>query len=64
LPALIQRGFATAFVLMVVVVVLFAIARFLGGHPPGHLSRRQARRVERRSRRDLERFNARLKEAI
>ena len=60
--ALVERGFATAFVLMVVVLVLFAIARFLGGHPAGHLSTRQTRRAANRSRRDLERFNARVGE--
>lgn len=60
--ALIARGFATAFVLMILVVVLFAVARFLGGRPAGHLSKRQAQRAARQSRRDLERFNARLGE--
>ncbi|MBV8690718.1 MAG: phosphate ABC transporter permease PstA [Actinobacteria bacterium] len=57
--ALIQRGFATAFVLMLVVLVLFAFARFLGGRPAGHLSKRQARRVANRSLRDAQRFRAR-----
>jgi phosphate transport system permease protein len=61
--ALIRRGFATAFVLMGVVLVLFAIARFLGGRPPGYLTKRQARRVAHRSARDAERFEARLREA-
>jgi phosphate transport system permease protein len=47
---------------MILVLGLFALARVIGGHPAGHLSKRQARRAEHRSRRDLERFNARLKE--
>jgi phosphate transport system permease protein len=57
--ALIQRGFATAFVLMVLVLGLFIAARAIGGHPAGHLSARRARRVARRSARDLTRFDAR-----
>lgn len=56
--ALIARGFATAAVLMVVVLVLFALARFLGGHPAGHLGKRQARRVAVRSARDVARFDS------
>lgn len=54
-----QRGFATAAVLMLVVLILFAIARVLGGRQPGHLSKRQASRVRTRSRKDAERFEAR-----
>ena len=56
-PALIARGFATAAVLMVLVLVLFTIARILGGRPPGHVSKRQRRRNERRSARDLSRID-------
>lgn len=56
-PALIARGFATAAVLMVVVLFLFTIARILGGRPPGHVSKRQRRRNERRSKRDLTRID-------
>lgn len=55
-PALVARGFATAAVLMVVVLVLFAAARVLGGHPAGHVTRRQARRLAARSARDVARF--------
>ena len=40
-PALIARGFATAAVLMVLVLVLFAVARLIGGRPAGQLSSRQ-----------------------
>ena len=57
-PAVVARGFATAAVLMVLVLVLFTLARILGGHPPGHLSKRQAKRAEARSLRDLNRIEA------
>lgn len=58
-PALIARGFATAAVLMVLVLALFTVARFLGGRPAGHVSRRQRHRLANRSRKDLERFESR-----
>jgi phosphate transport system permease protein len=55
-PALVARGFATAAVLMVLVLVLFALARILGGRQAGQLGKRQARRLRARSARDLARF--------
>ena len=55
-PALIARGFATAAVLMVLVLVLFAVARLIGGRPAGQLSSRQRKRAESRSLRDLKRI--------
>ncbi|MEU6220420.1 phosphate ABC transporter permease PstA [Streptomyces sp. NPDC047022] len=55
-PTMIARGFGAAAVLMALVLVLFAIARVIGGRGPGHLGRRQARRAARASRRDTERF--------
>jgi phosphate transport system permease protein len=54
----IARGFGAATVLMVIVLLLFAAARLVGGRTPGELSRRQARRRERRSARDLARFDS------
>lgn len=57
-PAQIARGFATAAVLMVLVLVLFTLARVLGGRPVGRLSKRQARRAEARSLRDLARIDS------
>lgn len=57
-PALVARGFATAAVLMVVVLALFIVARILGGRGPGHVSKRQARRIATRSARDAARFDA------
>lgn len=58
-PALIARGFATAAVLMVVVLVLFCLARLVGGRPAGTITRRQADRAARRSARDAGRFESR-----
>ncbi len=63
-PELVARGFATAAVLMVLVLVLFAGARVLGGHPAGHLSARQAARTRARSARDVGRFNGREQEMV
>ena len=56
-PNLVARGFATAAVLMVLVLVLFTIARILGGRPAGRLSKRGAKRTMARSRDDLQRFD-------
>ena len=58
-PTLVARGFATAAVLMILVLLLFSLARFLGGRPAGRLSKGQARRNAARSARDLERFEGR-----
>ena len=57
-PTLIARGFATAAVLMILVLILFSIARVLGGRPAGHMSKRQAKRSERVSANDLQRIVA------
>lgn len=56
-PAMVARGFATAAVLMVLVLALFTLARLFGGRPVGHISARQARRVAIRSARDAARFD-------
>ncbi|HEX9032255.1 MAG TPA: ABC transporter permease subunit [Streptosporangiaceae bacterium] len=45
--AYVERGFGTGFVLVVVVLALFAAARRLGGSAPGELTRRQRRRLAR-----------------
>ena len=55
-PAFISRGFGAATVLMLLVLVLFVLARILGGRGAGELSRRQARRRDRLSARDARRF--------
>src|SRR5712691_1576895 len=43
----VQRAFGAGFALVLVVLVLFTIARILGGAAPGELSRRQRRLVRR-----------------
>lgn len=55
-PTQIARGFATALVLMVMVLVLFTIARVLGGRQAGRLSGRQQRKALAQSRKDLARI--------
>jgi phosphate transport system permease protein len=57
-PDMIARGFATAATLLFLVLVLFVIARKLGGQEAGHLTPRQARQRAARSRRDLDRIAA------
>jgi phosphate transport system permease protein len=47
LPRFVDRAFGAGFALMLVVVVLFALARLLGGQRPGELSRRQRRQLAR-----------------
>jgi phosphate transport system permease protein len=61
--ALRARGFATAASLMLVVLILFVVARVMGGRGPGHVSTGQARRIRRRSRRDAARLAARSRES-
>jgi len=55
-PNMVARGFACAAFLLLVVLTLFVIARIVGGHGPGHLTRRSASRIARASKRDIERF--------
>ncbi|MCL1897466.1 MAG: phosphate ABC transporter permease PstA [Micrococcales bacterium] len=59
-PTMVARGFGTAAVLLTLVLLLFAVARFLGGRPAGELSNRQRRAVAAASARDLKRFTNRL----
>lgn len=56
---LVARGFGAAAVLMIVVLVLFTLARVLGGRPAGRLSKRQAKRAMAQSKNDLGRIEAR-----
>ncbi|GAA4908108.1 phosphate ABC transporter permease PstA [Tessaracoccus lubricantis] len=58
-PSMIARGFGTAAVLMLLVLVLFVAARALGGRGPGELTGRQQRAVRAASKRDVQRFAAR-----
>ncbi len=55
-PAEIARGFGAACVLLVLVLLLFATARKIGGRGPGQLTPGQQRRRVLGSRRDLARF--------
>ena len=64
LPAQVARGFATAAVLMILVLILFTLARVVGGRPAGRLSKRQARKATTHSVRDLQRIQARNHEVL
>lgn len=57
-PNDISRGYGAAAVLMLLVLVLFIVARIIGGRGPGILSAGQQRRRAERSRGDLYRFTA------
>lgn len=59
-PSMVARGFGAAAVLLVLVLTLFLLARSLGGRAPGDLSDRQRRAAQAASRRDVQRFTARL----
>jgi phosphate transport system permease protein len=50
------RGFGAAAVLLALVLVLFIVARIIGGRGPGQLSDRQRRKAARQSRRDYARM--------
>jgi len=59
-PSMIVRGFGTAAVLLLLVLVLFLVARLIGGRGPGRLSASGMRRVEQASKRDLARIERRV----
>lgn len=52
----ITRGFGAASVLLILVLILFTVARVIGGRPAGELSRAQTRRRAAQSLRDLARY--------
>lgn len=58
-PTMIARAFGAGATLMALVLVLFALARVLGGRAPGELSVRAQRKRVGQSQRDLARFGAR-----
>jgi phosphate transport system permease protein len=62
-PSEIARGFGAAFLLLMLVVVLFVAARWIGGRGPGQLSPAQQRRRVSASRRDVARFARYAREA-
>jgi phosphate transport system permease protein len=55
-PDLIARGFGAGATLLVVVLLLFAIARTIGGRGPGNLTKRQQARAASASRKEAARF--------
>jgi len=55
-PAYASRAFGCASFLLLLVIVLFVVARKVGGWGPGHLSKRGQRRVVAASARDVDRF--------
>ncbi|MFE4836037.1 PstA family ABC transporter permease [Arthrobacter sp. NPDC056691] len=55
-PEMVSRGFATAAFLLLVVLVLFIIARLIGGQEAGKTTDAQLRRMAAVSRRDLRRI--------
>ena len=59
LKPMIERAYAAGAVLLLLVVILFVIARLLGGRGAGHVSATKARRIRRQSARDLARFDRR-----
>ncbi|UUU31302.1 phosphate ABC transporter permease PstA [Streptomyces sp. CA-210063] len=62
-PHMISRGFGTAALLMALVLLLFVVARVIGGRGPGQLTRRQEHRRVVASRRDARRFAERSAKA-
>jgi phosphate transport system permease protein len=60
----IARGFGSASLLLVLVLVLFALARRIGGRGPSRLSRGQQRRRAAASRRDMDRYIRRGRSAM
>ena len=54
-PNMVARGFGAGAVLLALVLLLFVVARAVGGRGPGQLSRRQQRRRAAASRRDVDR---------
>ncbi|MFF2525074.1 phosphate ABC transporter permease PstA [Streptomyces liangshanensis] len=58
-PTMIARGFGTAAALMSLVLLLFVLARVIGGRGSGRLSRGQEHRRVQVSRKDAQRFAAR-----
>jgi len=50
------RGLAAAALLLILVLALFTLARFIGGHGPEHVTARKRRRLEHASARDAARI--------
>lgn len=54
---MIERGFGAGAALLLLVLILFTVARIIGGRGPGHVTVRQERRRAAASIRDLQRMN-------
>ncbi|HET9116594.1 MAG TPA: phosphate ABC transporter permease PstA [Pseudonocardiaceae bacterium] len=61
---MVARGFGAAAVLLVLVLVVFALARVFGGRQAGELTPSAQRRRAQESLRDLERFNTRQRVGV
>jgi phosphate transport system permease protein len=57
-PNMVARGFGTAATLVMLVLILFLVARVIGGRPPGVQSTGERRRAAARSAADLDRISA------
>jgi phosphate transport system permease protein len=55
-PNMIIRAFGAATVLLLLVFILFVIARLIGGRGPGHQSKRAARKAANLSAKDIVRI--------
>ena len=63
-PTMIARGFGTAVVLLLLVLIMFVVARYFGGKGPGQLSKGQMRKRQRMSDRDIERIQSSMRAAV
>jgi phosphate transport system permease protein len=63
-PSEIARGFGAALTLLILVLILFVVARAIGGRAPGELSRRQQRRGLAASQRDAWRIAEQRRRAM
>lgn len=63
-PSMIARGFATAALLLVVVLILFVLARIAGGNEAGKVSTSRSRRLAKKSREDLPRIHAHYEQGL
>ncbi|MFJ7073083.1 phosphate ABC transporter permease PstA [Streptomyces sp. NPDC098781] len=63
-PSFIARGFGSAALLMALVLLLFVLARVIGGRGPGELTRNQRHRRVLASRRDAERMSRRTRQRV
>lgn len=63
-PAMVARGFATAAFLLIVVLILFVLARVAGGGEAGKFSAGKLRKLARQSREQLPRVDANFQQGL